>query len=166
MSRENSKEIDAGRKALIRAIKQAGREHSSANVMLLNVIGAKFGLSINDEKALDVLNQLGPLTAGAIAEHTGLATPSVTALIDRLEKKEFVRRVRDPEDRRRVIVTLNPQRFAELYALFGSFIHSIDDLLAPYSDEELLIIHDFLKRMTQMMREETDKLNQPCEGKS
>lgn len=151
--------MNSGRKELILAVKRAGREHSSANVRLLNVIGAQVGLSINDEKTLDILNQLGPLTAGAIAEQTGLATPSVTALIDRLEKKGFVQRVRDPEDRRRVIVTLNPQRFAELYALFGAFVHSMDEMLSPFSEEQLRVILDYLQRSTQFIREETNKMS-------
>jgi len=163
---EMRKNMEARRKELILAVKMAGREQSSANVRLLNTIGAQLGLSINDEKALDILNQYGPLTAGAIAEHTGLATPSVTALIDRLEKKDFVRRVRDPEDRRRVIVTLNPQRFAELYALFGSLVHSMDEMLAPYSDEQLLVILDFLGRSSQFMRAEASRLNQESRAKS
>ncbi len=149
----------AGRRhGLIAAVKMAGREQSAANVVMLNVFGERLGLGVNDVKSLDALNRLGPMTAGAIAEHTGLATPSVTALVDRLEEKGFVSRVRDREDRRRVIVTLNTERYGELYATFGSFVRSMDAMLEPYSDQELHLIHDFLVRCAQVMREETQRI--------
>jgi len=147
--------VNLERKELVDSIKMAGREHSSANVMMLNVIASRLGLNIIEVKTIDILQQMGPLTPGVIAEQTGLATPSVTALIDRLEKKGFVQRVRDTEDRRRVFVTLDKQHYAELYGLFGSFIHSVEQLLEPYSDEQLVLIHDFLKRSAQVMREQT-----------
>jgi DNA-binding IclR family transcriptional regulator len=44
-----------------------------------------------------------PVTAGTIGEHTGLTTGAVTGLMDRLEKAGYVRRDRDPRDRRKVL---------------------------------------------------------------
>jgi DNA-binding MarR family transcriptional regulator len=152
---KGTQDVNLERKELIDSIKLAGREHSSANVMMLNVIATRLGLNIIEVKTIDILQQMGPLTPGVIAEQTGLATPSVTALIDRLEKKGFVQRVRDSEDRRRVFVTLDQQHYAELFSLFGSFIQSIEHVLEPYSDEQLVLIQDFLKRSAQVMRAQT-----------
>jgi DNA-binding MarR family transcriptional regulator len=67
-----------------------------------------------EEKTIFLLSGAGPLTAGEIAQHTGLATVSVPSLLDRLERKGFVRRLRDSADRRRVMVELDATQFAEL----------------------------------------------------
>ena len=47
------------------------------------------------------------MTAGQLAELSGLTTGAVTGLVDRLEKSGFVKRERDPKDRRKVVI--NPQ---------------------------------------------------------
>lgn len=142
----------------------AGREHSTAVVMFQSAVGDRFGLNATDLKALDILAGSGPLTAGEIAERTGLATASVTTLIDRLEKGRFVRRVRDSRDRRRVIVEVvgnPPAKFAPLFESFGG---AVAELFSGYTDEQLEIILDFLKRSAQRISEERLKLAR--QGKS
>jgi hypothetical protein len=53
----------------------------------------------------------GPATPGWLAEKTGLTTGAVTGMIDRLERAGYVTRVPDPNDRRRVIVQPDLQRW-------------------------------------------------------
>jgi DNA-binding MarR family transcriptional regulator len=113
----------------------------------------RVGLGATEEKTLSLLSQLGPLTAGEIASHTGLTTPSVTGLLDRLEDKGMVRRVRDPHDRRRVIVEPNQKRLEELDKLFSSLQETFRELLEMYSDEQLAIIADFLTRAARRSQE-------------
>ncbi len=60
-------------------------------------------------RALEVLQHLaasGPLTVGEQAEHLGLRRNSVSELLQRLEEKGLVARVRDERDERRVLVWL------------------------------------------------------------
>ena len=47
------------------------------------------GLSPTEWKALDLIQRLGPMTAGVLARESGLAPASVTGLISRLERKGF-----------------------------------------------------------------------------
>ena len=70
--------------------------------------GSVLGLNPTDVRCVDLLDQHGTMTAGALAELAGLSTGAVTFLLDRLERAGFVRRVRDLEDRRRVLVELVP----------------------------------------------------------
>src|SRR5215831_10305891 len=91
VSRGNS----PNRALLLNDLAEVGRSHSDATVMLHSAIAQRFDLTATDLKALGFLDRLGALTAGEIAQHTGLATASVTSLIDRLEKRGFVRRTRD-----------------------------------------------------------------------
>jgi DNA-binding MarR family transcriptional regulator len=60
-------------------------------------------------RALEVLTHLaasGPLTVGEQAEHMGLRRNSVSELLQRLEAKGLVARIRDERDERRVLVWL------------------------------------------------------------
>lgn len=60
-------------------------------------------------RALEVLQHLaasGPLTVGEQAEHLGLRRNSASELLQRLEEKGLVARVRDERDERRVLVWL------------------------------------------------------------
>ena len=154
----SARKSTARRARLIEALNRAGREQSTATVLFHSAIAERFGLSPTDSKTLEVLERLGPLTAGQLVEHTGLASASVTALIDRLEQKGFVRRVRDPEDRRRVIVELVPEGVARIAEAFVPFTRSLDELWAPYTVEQLELLRDFLVRSTERLRAEIVRL--------
>jgi len=134
------------REDLIEAVLAASRESSTLAVFFHASMAERAGLGATEEKTLSLLSWLGPLTAGEIASHTGLTTPSVTGLLDRLEEKGMVRRVRDPHDRRRVIVEPNQERLAQLDRAFFSLQETFRELLASYSDEQLATIADFLTR--------------------
>jgi DNA-binding MarR family transcriptional regulator len=138
----------------------AGREYSTAAVMLHQVVADQFGLSVTDLKTLDLLQRRGPLTAGEIARHTGLATASVTSLIDRLEKKHLVRRLRDGEDRRRVLVRLTPRLEKTIAPLFRSLNRRMLVRFATYRRDQLELIAEFLVRGASEMREEAGKLRE------
>jgi DNA-binding MarR family transcriptional regulator len=157
MHRTNCKPRAGSRAALIEALTAAGRGHSTATVLFHETMAGRFGLSATDTKAIDILSRGGPLTAGDLVERTGLASPSVTALIDRLEQKGFVRRVRDTMDRRKVIIELVPEGLARMGSAFAEFQDSLDELWAPYNMEELKIILDFLQRAEAHMRVQAER---------
>jgi DNA-binding MarR family transcriptional regulator len=140
------------------ALHQAGREHSNAAVMFHTAVGARMGLGVTEEKTLGLLEREGALTAGEIAARTGLAPASVSGLIDRLERKQFVRRARDRDDGRRVIVEINREHVASFGALITAFVAELEALYADYSDEQLTVILDFLRRSAAIQREATGEM--------
>jgi len=99
------------------------------------------------------------LSAGEIARRSGLATASVTNLIDRLEQKGFVRRVADPADRRRVMVEAVGERLTSARSLLASTRRSLAQLYDRYSDRDLSVIADFLHHNAERLRAETGKLS-------
>ncbi|MES4904396.1 MULTISPECIES: MarR family transcriptional regulator [unclassified Streptomyces] len=133
------------RKELRAQLLAAGREHSTAVVMFHEALAAKQDLSAGESKALDLLERHGPLTAGDLSRRSGLAPASVTGLVDRLERKGFARRVKHPEDGRRVLIEANPERLAALAPYFEDFLGSMEELLADYTDEQLRTVTHFLK---------------------
>lgn len=153
-----SRDISEHRKKLLDELVEAGRESSNAAVMYHSAMGERLGLGMTEEKTLDLLQRHGPLTAGELSQHTGLAPASVSGLIDRLEAKWLVRRVRDTKDRRRVIVEINWERLAGFGELFEPFVAAMSGLYDRYTDDELALIVDFLRRSTALQRAATTEL--------
>ena len=146
------------RAALLERLAHVGRANSDATVLFHSTVAKVLGLHPTDEKTMSILQRLGAQTAGEIARHTGLATASVTDLVDRLERRGWVRRVADPRDRRRVLVEPIARRVADAGRLFVSTSKSVARMYARYSDAELEIIADFLERNRERLRAETAKL--------
>lgn len=122
----------------------AGRTLSSAMIMFHTALAAKQGLSVSEEKALDLLQRYGPMTAGELGSKSGLAPASITGLIDRLEKKGFARRVPDAADGRRVRVEVRPERLADFAPLFGDLVREMQSLAEQYSVAELELLVGFM----------------------
>ncbi|MEV0194918.1 MarR family transcriptional regulator [Nonomuraea sp. NPDC050691] len=146
------------RKELLAALAEAGREHSNAAVMFHSTVSARMGLGMTEEKTLDLLQRLGPLTAGQISEHSGLTPASVSGLIDRLERKGLARRVRDTVDRRKVIVEIDHAGVAGFGDLFEGLVRGLSGLYEDYTDEQLALILDFLTRSAEVQRQATTEL--------
>ena len=149
-----------GRRAeLLEQLAMAGRASSVATVMFHTAVAAKQGLSASEEKALDLLERSGPLTAGELARQTGLAPASVTGLINRLEQKGFARRIQNPSDRRSILVEVDVERmYARVAPLFANWVRSLEELYAGYSDEQLEVILHFLTEAARRQQEATARL--------
>lgn len=134
------------------------RDLSARTVLFHTSIAERLGLNTTDHKALDVLYHHGSLTAGMLAEWTGLTAGAVTGIIDRLERAGFVRRVKAPHDRRQVIIEPIPERQREVDQLFESMAQAMMTLTAQYSDDKLQVIYDYLTRTIGVLQEETAKI--------
>ena len=149
-----------GRRAeLLEQLAMAGRASSVATVMFHTAVAAKQGLSASEEKALDLLERSGPLTAGELARQSGLAPASVTGLINRLEQKGFARRIQNPSDRRSILVEVDVERmYARVAPLFANWVRSLEELYAGYSDGQLEVILHFLTEAARRQQEATTRL--------
>lgn len=153
------------RAELIRSILLAGRESSTGAIMLHQAVADRLGLHPTDHKCADFLCRGGPLTAGDIAERTGLTTGAVTGVIDRLEAAGYVRREPDPADRRRVIVRPVPHRLRRIGRLFEPLAAAMAELCARYTDRELAVILDFMTRSDEVARRHTRWLRRGAGGR-
>jgi DNA-binding MarR family transcriptional regulator len=135
---------------------------STATILFHQAIADRLGVSATDMKCYSILRQTGPITAGELAERTGLTTGAITGVIDRLEHAELVRRARDPHDRRRVVLELvhNPERERALAQLYEPLGREITNLVAQYNAAERATILDFLSRAITVLEAETRHLRQ------
>jgi DNA-binding MarR family transcriptional regulator len=140
------------RAELIQSILTAGRDSSTATIMLHQAVADRLGLHPTDHKCADFLCRGGPLTAGDLAERSGLTTGAVTGVIDRLEAAGYVRREPDPADRRRVVVRPVPHRARRIGRLFEPLAAAMAELCDRYTDGELATILDFMTRSDEVVR--------------
>jgi DNA-binding MarR family transcriptional regulator len=154
MTRDSEKRCE-----LIAAIPQEFRQLATATILFHQAVADRLGMHLTDHKCGDILVETGPITAGELAERTGLTTGAITGVIDRLEKTGFVRRAKDPDDRRRVIIEPLPERIkGQIAPLFQSIGHAIAGMCARYSTRELAAIRDFITSFNQLTYEEATKL--------
>ncbi|WP_431045911.1 MarR family winged helix-turn-helix transcriptional regulator [Streptomyces sp. P1-3] len=154
MSRDDS----TRRAEAIAALTAAGRDSSAASVAFHTAVAAKQGLGPTETKTLDLLERHGALTAKDLAELSGLAPASVTGLVDRLENKGYVRRVKHPTDKRRVLVESRPEKLAELAPLFDDWAREVTELYEEFTTEELEVVTRFLTGANARQREATKRL--------
>ena len=110
------------KKQLLERFNQEISRNSTWTVIYHQALATKLGLNPTDLKCAGLLIETGPITAGELGELVALTTGAITGVIDRLEKFGLVERVKDPTDRRRVVVQLtnNPARIGEAMTAFGS----------------------------------------------
>ncbi|MEO6084130.1 MAG: MarR family transcriptional regulator [Umezawaea sp.] len=129
------------------------REMSALTVMFHSRVAERMGLSSTDEKCLDLaMRAEGALTAGRIAELSGLSTGAVTGVIDRLERAGYVRRVRDPHDRRKVLVEITPQNAEKFAYLFEGALASVEEVLSQFTPAEREVLERYNKASIDTFR--------------
>lgn len=129
-------------------------------------VSTSLGLYSNDFISVDVLREKGPITAGEMSKITGLATGSVTALIDRLEKMGYVHREKDPDDRRKVIIVPDYENKEEVFQTYLPLHHAMMELASSYTPEELTLITQFLGKACTVLEEQINHLSSTTRSKS
>jgi DNA-binding MarR family transcriptional regulator len=149
------------REELVREVLLAGRELSTAVVMFHTAVGEAAGLSVTETKALEVITRSGPVTPADLARLSGLAPASVTALLDRLERKQVARRVPHPTDRRRFLVEIDPVHLARSQAVFTDLVVQLRQLSDDFDDAELATVVRFLRGAAERQLQATRRLTDP-----
>jgi len=146
------------RASAIADLMRAGRENSRLSMVFRYAIAERLGLTVSDLECLDFLADVGSATAGQVAERTNLTTGAVTSMLRRLQQAGYVTAERDPADRRRVIVTMRPERIAELERPYERFAERAKQLIAGYRVEEVTLLVRHFERMQAMYLAELERL--------
>jgi DNA-binding MarR family transcriptional regulator len=121
------------------------RAQEAASDAFDEVAAQKLGLNRTDVRCLGIIENQGPLTAGRLAELSGLTTAAVTSILDRLERAGYARRTRDEKDRRQVIVEVTPLMSERAAPIWGPIGQESEAELSRLSVEEL-------KRLIELFR--------------
>jgi len=134
---------------------------------LLNYrVGSQLELRDVDLDCFDIIDAYGPLSPTALARRAGLHPATMTGILDRLERDGWIARERDPSDRRAVVVRAIRERYAELMRQYAGMSRSMNKLLADYSDSELELIADFMRRTVDAGRNATEALARDSSDRS
>ncbi len=92
-----------------------------------------------------------PVTAGSLGAELGLTSGAITAVVDRLERSGNLRRVRDEQDRRRVLLenSTEGRRFADQY--FTPIRSRSGKVMDQFTASELEVISRFLAATASAM---------------
>ena len=119
------------------------RRSTAQGAMFAKAVADRAGISASDMDCMDFLNFEGRMTAGRLAELTGLTTGAITGVVDRLEKAGYVRRERDESDRRKVFIAVVPETAARIGRLYVPMQQSMQKVWSRYSEEELRLLLRF-----------------------
>jgi MarR family transcriptional regulator, 2-MHQ and catechol-resistance regulon repressor len=108
---------------------------------------ARHGLCLSDFMALEALLHKGPLTVGEIRARVLLASGSMTAAIDRLEKKGLVRREFVENDRRARVIHLTAQGKRLVTKVFEAHSQDLEGLMGILDKRERGELFDLLKKL-------------------
>jgi DNA-binding MarR family transcriptional regulator len=121
----------------------AVRAQQRANDVFDQALVEHLGINRTDGRCIDLLEQYGPMAAGELARASGLTTGAITTLLDRLERVGFVRRLPDPNDRRKVMVEITEKTRHEIHEVFGPLAEEGWRHLEQFSDDDLAAIVAF-----------------------
>jgi DNA-binding MarR family transcriptional regulator len=147
------------KKELEMQVFMAARDQGISSVLFRNAISRQLGLNATDSECLSFLGIKGTSTPTELAKYTGLTSGSTTAMLDRLEKVGFIKRLPNPNDRRGVLIELSPSYSKVAQPLVAGVQKAHRELLAQYSEDELKAIASFLTGFTKNVTEHTEKID-------
>lgn len=113
-------------------------------------IAGKFNeLSKNQPMVIKIIGMEGEMMPSTIGKYTGMEKSSLTRMVDDLEKKGIVSRKTDPDDRRKVLVSLT-EKGLEYYNCLNKITAEMADEILKFVDEK--DIEDYVQSLETMVR--------------
>ncbi|MCS7295225.1 MAG: MarR family transcriptional regulator [Chloroflexota bacterium] len=115
------------------------------------------GLTVTQLRLLFHLYEREGMSNAELAEAMYVTRPSISALLDRLERRGFIRREISPDDRRGIRIFLEPAGREAVTSLRPAIRRYVADLIAELSDDEVAAIARSLERLVQAGRRRQSK---------
>ena len=147
-----------GREELVGALVAEMPSFISTVVRFQVAVAHQLDMPVTDVHALGALLEAGPLGVSELAELMGMTTGAITRLVDRLEGGGYVRRERDSEDRRRVVLHAVPERVADVARYYEAMDVRWRQQVDRYSEDQLRFLLDFFRQEREHTQAETMKL--------
>lgn len=116
---------------------------------------AELGITSQQGSILFMVASGKCLLAAELAREYGIDASAVTRLVDRLEKRGLLTRVRSNEDRRVVRLALTPEGHAIAARMPAIFNGVLDNLLGGFTPEEVGFLKSMLRRVLVNSGEQT-----------
>lgn len=116
------------------------------------IILKKYEITSPQFVALQWIKEEGTLTIGELSKKITLAFSTTTDLIDRLEKKEFVKRVQDLKDRRVVHIHILDKGKDIIDEVIKQRQNYLGNVLENFSTEEVVHLNELLYALDEQMK--------------
>jgi DNA-binding MarR family transcriptional regulator len=146
------------REAIKRAIEMEVRASQNQTDLFDEAAAELMGINRTDQRCIEILDRGGPMTAGELATASGLTTGAITVVLDRLERSDYARRVRDTDDRRRVLVELTAKARREIERIYGPLGETYAQQIEQYTTEQLLVILDYVSRGHELVDQQLERV--------
>jgi DNA-binding MarR family transcriptional regulator len=151
-------EARRARRRRITEAKQRLREVRMELTVLNHRVGSRIEIKDGDLDCLDVITRYGPITPTALARRVGVHLATMTGILDRLERGGWISRGRDENDRRAVLIRAVPDKQRDIVGLYDGMNSSLDTILESYTDDQIDLVVDFLRRCAQAGHSATAEL--------
>lgn len=123
------------------------RVKSTMSNMVTQRAVAELGVTSQQASILFMVASGKCLLAAELAREYGIDASAVTRLVDRLEKRGLLKRVRSSEDRRAVHLALTPEGLAIAARMPAIFRSVTEHLSAGFTPEEVGFLKSMLRRI-------------------
>lgn len=145
------------RQALVAELGTTMQAYQRSNAEFDDEVGRLLDVNPSDLRCLDWLIG-GRMSAGELSRVTALSSAATTSMIDRLERKGFVRRIREADDRRQVLVEMTEDGSARVWRLYGPLVEEGARLFERFNRADLETMLDLVKKMQVLALEHRDAL--------
>jgi DNA-binding MarR family transcriptional regulator len=113
----------------------------------------RFGFTSAQIRVLHTLLGSGPMSAASIAYLLGVTPSNLTGIVDRLESKGLLTRIRREDDRRVLLLTLTNEGVAQAQHIPDPIREHVAASLAPLDDEEAAQLVASLERLVMLLEQ-------------
>ena len=149
--------VAASRQTLISELGNAMQAYQRSTQAFDDEVGRQLGLNPADLRCLDWLFDQ-ERTPSELSAATGLSLAATTAMVDRLERKGFVRRSRSADDRRKVLVDMTPEGRRRTDEFYGPLVVEGMKILDRLSAKELTAMLRHLQAIRELTDRQRDRL--------
>lgn len=142
----------------------AAREYGIGTIFFRNTLAKSLGLNLTESLCLTILGIRGESTPTELARFTGLTTGATTTMLDRLEKRKFIRRRPNPRDRRGIIVEIDETYAESARGLVEGIQKANRELVAKFSDSDLIVAAEFLNGLAANLSTESKRIEEGSVG--
>ena len=151
------------RQELLKAVQEAGSRYGARFLLVHQAVAERLGLNIIDLLCLRLAQEAVEPTAGYLARITGLTTGTIPGVLDRLEKARFVRRERDTEDRRKVIVKVLPGGVQKVEKIMAPLSEDMNKALENFTEVELKAVVRFFEATAGAVARHVERIQEKLE---
>ena len=159
MDKKTENQIDAEQISMriVMRLRQIIQEMSKHSKLILE----KYKISTPQLICLNEVYQHGPISIGALTKIIFLNNSTITGIVDRLEKRELVKRVRVSKDRRQVHVEITDKGTAFINEAPKPIQDKFMDRLLTLDEDKVALILWSLEMLVDMLGSKENTLQNP-----